>query len=297
MALNYIDDFGGIAGDHHTATHHFHMLQSLLLHLGLKEAAHKASPPAQVMTWLGLQFDTIEMSVTIPLEKLQDTLRLVEDCVGRQAANIHQLRVLLGKLLHIAQCCQSARLFLNCMFATLRDCPGDGTIQLSAEFKKDLQWFRLYATSSNGVSIIDEDVRQTVDIFVDACTTSCGALCGDEAYHTTFPQHTLDQCHPICELEALNAAAAIKLWAPTLVGRKVRLYSDSSTAVAIIQADKGRNGHIQACVREIWLSCAIHGITLTCTHTSGDSLISTADALGRCHLGGVYQNRVHQLVR
>ena len=51
--LNYIDDFGGIAMDHHTATHHFRMLQSLLQHLGLNEAAHKASSPAQAMTWLG----------------------------------------------------------------------------------------------------------------------------------------------------------------------------------------------------------------------------------------------------
>ena len=44
--LNYIDDFGGLAGDHDTATLHFHLLQTLLRRLGLKEAAHKASPPA-----------------------------------------------------------------------------------------------------------------------------------------------------------------------------------------------------------------------------------------------------------
>ena len=186
--------------DHHTATRHFHMFQSLLQCLGLKEAAHKASPTAQVMTWLGLQFDTSEMSVTIPLAKLQDTLQLVEDWVSRQAANIHQLQALLGKLLHVAQYCQSTRLFLNHMFVTLRECPGDRTIQLSADVKKDLQWFRLYAASSNGVSIIDEDVRQTMDIFVDACTTGCGDLSRAEAYYTIFPQCILNQGHPICEL-------------------------------------------------------------------------------------------------
>ena len=49
------------------------------------------------MTWLGLQFNTIKMSVTIPLAKLQDTLQLVEDWASRQAANIHQLQALLGK--------------------------------------------------------------------------------------------------------------------------------------------------------------------------------------------------------
>ena len=54
------------------------------------------------MTWLGLQFNTVEMSVTIPPEKLKDTLWLVDDWAGRQAANIHQLQALLGKLLHMA---------------------------------------------------------------------------------------------------------------------------------------------------------------------------------------------------
>ena len=54
------------------------------------------------------------------------------------------------------------------MVATLWDCSGDGTIQLSPEFKKDLQWFRLYAAFSNEVFIIDEDVCQIVEIYVDA---------------------------------------------------------------------------------------------------------------------------------
>ena len=153
------------------------------------------------------------------------------------------------------------------MLATLRDCPDEGTISLSTKYKKDLLWFRLYAASSNGVSIIEEDVPQLVDINVDACNTGCGALCGAEVYHTIFPQGILNLEHPICEMEALNVAVAIKLWAPTLVSRRVRVYSDTSMSVAILQASKGRNSHIQACAREVWLSRALHDITLTCTHT------------------------------
>ena len=77
--LHYIDDFGGVATVHHTTTQHFHMLQSLLQFLSRKDAAPKASPSAQAMTWLGLWFNTVEMSITIPQEKLMDTLWLVED--------------------------------------------------------------------------------------------------------------------------------------------------------------------------------------------------------------------------
>ena len=102
---------------------------------------------------------------------------------------------------------------------------------------------------------------------MDACTTDCSALCQAEAYHTVFLQHVLEEERPICKIEALNATMAVKLWAPNLVGKRVSLYSDSSTAVAILQTGKGRNSHIQVCAKEIWLACVLHDITLMCTHT------------------------------
>ena len=102
---------------------------------------------------------------------------------------------------------------------------------------------------------------------MDACTSGCRAVYRADVYHTIFPQCILDKGCPICKLEAPNATVAIKYWAPTLVGRRVRLYSESSKAVAILQAHKGSNSHIQACAREIRLSSALRDITLTCTHT------------------------------
>ena len=105
---------------------------------------------------------------------------------------------------------------------------------------------------------------------MDACTTGCVALCGAEVYHTIFTQCILDRGHPICELEALNAAVAIKLWAPTLFCRRIRLYSDSSTAVAILQAGKDRTvifRHVS-----VRYGCHVPCMTSlspahTCTHT------------------------------
>ena len=91
--------------------------------------------------------------------------------MGYQSARIHRLQALLGKLLHVAQCYSSTRLFLNHMLAMLTDCPDKGTISLTPEFRKDLQWFKLYATSNNGVSMIEEGIRQPFNQFVDACNT------------------------------------------------------------------------------------------------------------------------------
>ena len=65
IALNYIDDFRGVATDEQTSFQHFDMLCSLLKHLCLKEAVHKTLAPVQAMNWLGLHFNTVDMSVSI----------------------------------------------------------------------------------------------------------------------------------------------------------------------------------------------------------------------------------------
>ena len=60
-------------------THHLGTSHTSLRHLCLHEAVHKTSTPSQVFIWLGLKFDTINMSITIPEEKMADTMQLVEE--------------------------------------------------------------------------------------------------------------------------------------------------------------------------------------------------------------------------
>ena len=121
--MNYIGDFGRVATDEQTAMHHVSLLHGLLKCLDLREALHKASSPARVMPWLGLHFNTVDIMVSIPQEKLQEMLQLVKESGAKCSANLHQSRTLLGKLLHITQCYYPARLFLNWIFVTHRECP------------------------------------------------------------------------------------------------------------------------------------------------------------------------------
>ena len=71
----------------------------------------------------------------------QESLHLVEEWVGQVSANLHQLRVLLDNLSHMAQCCEPARLFLNRMLVMLRGCPISGEVRLDTKLRKDINWF------------------------------------------------------------------------------------------------------------------------------------------------------------
>ena len=126
--------------------------------------------------------------------------------------------------------------------------------------------------------------------------SGCGALTVGRAYHTIFPPRVLRDNTLICHLEALNAALAIKLWAPHYMHQLIHLFCDNQATVTIFQAGWGKDAFFQACTRDIWQTCVQWVITLAVGHIPGGHLQETADALSRYHLGQPYQDRVSSLI-
>ena len=155
----YIDDFGGVTATEAKAAWHFGLLQALEK-FGFKKAKHKSTPPLKVMVWLSLCFDTTSMTVSIPDDKLEEVTTLVGNWSHKEAANIHDLKAIPGKLFYVAQCCHPTKFFFNRMLKALRLCPSEGSVTLSPDFKKDLAWFRAFLPQTNGVFIIHEDRDQ-----------------------------------------------------------------------------------------------------------------------------------------
>jgi hypothetical protein len=88
--------------------------------------------------------------------------------------------------------------------------------------------------------------------------------------------------------------AAFRLWAPLLKGKSVELRSDSATSVAVLQEGRGRDQFLQGAAREIWLLAAINEIDIKAVHVSGESLLSSADALSRQHLSQSFKTLAHK---
>ena len=66
LSRAYIDDFGVVKPGEPRAAAALTALQAVMGDLGVQQAESKICLPAQVMIWLGIQFDTLEMSMTIP---------------------------------------------------------------------------------------------------------------------------------------------------------------------------------------------------------------------------------------
>ena len=279
----YLDDFGGAERTYEQAFKALSSLQGILRELGVREAIHKVCGPTQRMVWLGLLYNTIDMTISIPEEKLLEIMELLKVWEGRQRATRAQMQSLLGTLQFVAGVSPPTRIFTNRMLQDLREAPKRGTESLSWGFKRDLAFFLALLPHYNGIKIIDKETIVYQDqLELDACLTGCGACTGSQYYAEQFPDRILNRAHTIAHLELLNIVVAVKVWRTQWSGRKVQVYCDNSNACIAATTGRSRDPFIQECVRELFLFKAAHDIELKVSHRPGAQM-DRADALSRAH--------------
>ena len=114
--LPYIDDFAGVQTDYATALKGFTRLRNLFTELNwcLVRPGIKLFRPRQP-PWIGIEIDTMTMEMRMPKQKICYVLVLVNDWGSKICCTKRQLKQLLSKLFHIAQCVKPARIFLGCI--------------------------------------------------------------------------------------------------------------------------------------------------------------------------------------
>ena len=290
----YIDDFGGVEPKRDTASNALAQLQRIMDALGVKQAPAKICPPAQVMTWLGIAFDTLTMIMSIPKAKLGEIMGTVEGWIERTRASRREMQSLLGLLNFVAGVAPPARLFTNRMLDDMREAPPVGSTSLSLQFKQDVRFFADLLPLFNGRRVMGKCVLPYQhQVELDACLTGCGAVAGDQFYAATFPQAVLDEQHTIAHLEMLNVVVALKVWHKRWSGWTVQVYCDNTNTVCLLQSGRSRDCFMRACAREIFLYAAAYDVDIQACHRPGLRMI-WADALSREHTHDKYRRFVQQ---
>ena len=168
----YLDDFGGAEATEEVAKDDLGELQDIMAELGVREAKHKVHQPAQAMIWLGIIYDSINMTMSIPPLKMDEIMAELGQWEGRQRATRGDMQRLVGLLQFVAGVSPPVRVFSNRMLQCLRDSPKRGSHGLSLGFRKDLKFFLDLLPVYNGIRIIDKkELSYQSDIELDACLT------------------------------------------------------------------------------------------------------------------------------
>ena len=293
MSRPYLDDFGGAERTFEEAERALGTLQAIMAELGVKEAAHKVCHPAQRMVWLGLWYDSVAMTISIPALKLAEIMDILEAWRGKMDATQREMQQLLGLLQFVAGVSPPTRIFTNRMLENLREMPRRGRESLSLGFKCDLAFFLDLLPHYNGVRIIvKKDIAAQRVLELDSCLSGCGAFVGDSFYAEEFPREITREQHNIARLELLNIVIAIKVWCERWQGQAVHVHCDNMNACLAVRSGRSRDPFMQHCIRELFVYQARYDIEVHAEHTPGKTLLR-ADALSRMHM----DNRCRQFVR
>ena len=279
--LNYLDDLMGVA-PMDLARDSYDFFGGLLSRLGLTESSAKA----RVVSCLGVQFDTVNMTMSVPPSRLAEITSLLASWRIRKSCTKTALQSLVGKLMFVAKCVRQSQIFVSRILDVLRSIQSPTHhVRLTAEFRKDIRWWQLFLPLYNGVSVIPTSPWSApVEVFAtDACLSGCGGLSSTEYFHSPFPSFVSSVCSAIHHPELLTVMVAVRLWGQRWHGRRIQLFCDNDAVVSVINTGRTRDIAVATCLREIWLQSAQGEFELLAVHLSSQAN-RTADHLSRWHI-------------
>ena len=263
-SINYSDDLAGCETSLHRAVAAYEALGNLLVELGLKESVEKACSPSTSMVYLGIQFDSLKMTMSVPPDKLQEVRGDLEMWSRRTTAVRRELQSILGKLFWISKVVRHSRPFMGRLLQQLRDMkdlPDNKRALLTADCKKDILWWRTYLRDFNGVTAMvnDDDIFQSLEELMSSTFNVCagdatlwggGAWYENQYWSQEFPDFLKITEIPVHIKEFWTLIVSCWVWGDQWTGQQVYLFCDNDSVVDTIVNQKPSNPDMLSLLRE-----------------------------------------------
>ena len=276
----YIDDYMAVL-PRVEANIVFQNLCKLLNELDLPLNTSKLTPPTKNVTYLGIDIDVNNSTLSIPQAKLHE---IREECIKVSTRKYlkrskRSYQSLMGKLLYIQKCVRSAKTFINRILALFRKNSTKARIYLDEEFYKDITWFLEFLPKFNGITYFK--TFEVDKLFLDASLTGLGGVWRERVYAT--PVMEIPGFHlTIVHLEILNVVIALRLWSSQWRHMRITIFCDNYSVVQVIRSGKTKDRFLALCIRNVWLLTAYSDIELEVKHIPG-TRNTIADTLSRIY--------------
>nr|XP_006821268.1 PREDICTED: uncharacterized protein LOC100371933 [Saccoglossus kowalevskii] len=261
------------------------MLQSCH-HLGVPIATEKVEGPCSVITFLGVELDTVNMVIRLPKDKLADLLVKLPSWLTRHTCSKRELLSLIGCLSFACKCMLAGRIFLRRMIdISMTATSLSQVITLTDEFWHDVQWWCDFLPSWNGTaSLLNPNwiPSPEFELFTDASATlGYGAFYKGHWFANTWPTFiTNDPLYSIAWKELLPILLSSLIWGHLWYGLRIRFHCDNISVVQIWKKGSSSCPRIMQLVRLLFFTAASNNFHVMISHISGFNN-DIADSLSR----------------
>ena len=188
--------------------------------LGVSVATHKTEGTVSRLTFLGIQIDTQETTLSLPEEKHTQILDLVLSWRSKQTASKRELQSLLGHLSHAAMVVLPGQMFLRRMIDLMKtEKHPSQHIRLTAGFRSDLHWWASFLRWWNGRSIMPPGDPAPVVTSDASGSWGCGALTG-QWFQVQWPKPWAGI--NIAAKEMVPVVISVAIWGQALMEQHVQ---------------------------------------------------------------------------
>lgn len=252
--VNYLDDYFCWGSSFNECAATQNALITLLGELGFRVAWNKCSSPSTTCIFLGIQINSVDMSMSLPQGKMQKLYKELAFFTGKDRATIKQLQRLCGILSYASYVVRGGWTFSRRIIDLLKGVSAGTTrVRLSHQFKLDLEWWNSWTCAFNGkATMIKHNFGQGHGVHTDTSLSVYGVTSSQSWYAGYFnSQQTptifsageplsshwinlqIDEgaCHNINILELVPVWLACVLWGKGWKDQQIICWSDNTQVV------------------------------------------------------------------
>ena len=288
MSIHYLDDylFAGSqgSGDCKALLEIFH---EICQHLGVPIAHEKTEGPVTKLVFLGLQIDTVEQTVTIPMDKLVEIVDKIKCMLSHKKTTLKQLQSMIGSLNFACRAVAPGRAFLRRLIgATIPLKAPHHVTRVNQHIAGDLNMWLEFLENYNGVSVFRDQTwltNEDMEFYTDsAASIGMGIYLNGKwaqaRWGTHFPQETSG--NNITFLEYFPILVALHIFEDEVRNKKVLFHCDNAAVVEIINNQTCKCPRVMDLVRPLVLQCMRLNTIIKAKHIPGVKN-TIADAISR----------------
>ena len=280
--VKVLDDFLFIHNNKSLCQKYLTAFLDLCHYIGVPIAHHKTEGPTNIITFLGIELDSIKMEARLPLQKLIPYSREVLNASKSSTITLRQLKSVIGRLTFATSVIPSGRAFLRRLHnLTIGYSNPNQVLTLSKPARLDLSMWATFLAHHNGTTLIrppSSVTSQDISLCADASKSGYGATYGRSWIQGSWPEQW--QTLHITVLELYPIYITIAMFAHKLRNSSINFFSDNMAVVHILNKQSSKCHFIMQILRPLVLILLNHNIHLRSTHLPG-VLNILCDAISR----------------
>lgn len=270
--LHLLDDFLVIASSSTQCQANLDLFLALCKYLGIPIAPEKTCGPATVLSFAGIELDSIKSEARLPTDKIEKCVHSISGFLRRKKVTLKELQSLIGLLNFACSVVTPGRAFLRRLIDLTRGAARPHHfIRLRYEAKEDLKVWLSFLSSYNGKSFfIDETWCNStkLNLFTDASgSIGFGAIFGSDWCYGRWPTHWLHR--NIAILEFYPIVLSLLLWGHKMQNHSILFFTDNESLVHVINKKSCRDKSLMFFVRKLVLVCLKNNILFKAKHIPG----------------------------